>query len=85
MNRSSANHEARGHTVKEVKHCVTVSALRRELTLVMSSTFLNSPLTSVTFPFSSNSVQRSLSSLVALLRPNTVSAESLSNGGRSAG
>ena len=44
-------------------------------TLAMSSLFLNSPLTIVTFPFSSSSVQRSLSSLLSLSgRPMLVSS-----------
>jgi len=34
-------------------------------TLAINSLFLNSPLTSTTFPFSSNSVHRSLGSLAA--------------------
>jgi hypothetical protein len=55
-------------------------------TLAINSLFLNSPLTSVTFPCSSSSVQRILSSLVGRiirpkLLPNPVEPVDVSSGG----
>lgn len=61
--RFSADLEAVDRTICcQVGTCVTRTS---NLTLAMSSLFLNSPLTNVTFPFSSNSVQRSRGSLDA--------------------
>lgn len=55
-------------------------------TLAISSLFLNSPLTSVTLPFSSSSVHRSFNSLVGrVTRPNPcgppLSSRKLASGG----
>ena len=56
-------------------------------TLAISSDFLNSPSTTTTFPFSSNSVHRSFSSFVAFILPSVAPLASLRNGsgGRSLG
>ena len=67
-----------------------IPAAIRIPTLAMSSVFLNSPFTRVTFPSSLNSVQRNFNSFtfVALLRPRLVpftSSKKLGSGGGCSG
>lgn len=84
-NRSCEDHEEADRTIfnDQLHSLDRPNAVR---TLAISSLFLNSPLTSVTLPCSSSSVQRILSSLVGRiirprLLPNPVAPEDDSSGG----
>ena len=65
-NRSCASRVARGNTAD--RQLIPINQwCQDESTFAINSLFLNSPLTRVTLPFSSNSVHRNFNSLVGLM------------------